>query len=185
MRQITAKHIEEKKARRNRIILGVFLIFIMFFSVVEYSFLSFNSNGESQIAENSTKTIYNGFEFSKQNGFWILNKDGSSFIFSYNPNEIVNYNFSAENIERYKNSALYLKTNDVSSESEIRANLGQFTERINLVEKENCEQNTIVVAEKNESKIYSDKKCVFIEGKKPDLAKLTDLFLFKTLGVVN
>ena len=113
MRQITAKHIEEKKARRNRIILGVFLIFIMFFSVVEYSFLSFNSNGESQIAENSTKTIYNGFEFSKQNGFWILNKDGSSFIFSYNPNEIVNYNFSAENIERYKNSALYLKTNDV------------------------------------------------------------------------
>ena len=185
MRKIIPKSVEEKRARRNKILLGGFLIFIMFFSVIEYSFLNFNSGNGSQNPNNVTKIEYNGFEFTEKNGFWLLNKDGNSFIFSYNPEEIENYDFNAKKLEDYKNKILYIKIDDISSESEIRANLGQFVNGISAVENENCEQNTILIKESNGSKIYADKNCVFIEGKKQDLTKITDWFLFKLLEIAN
>jgi len=184
MRKITSKHNEEKRGRRNKILLGIFLIFIMFFSVIEYSFLSFNSNGDNQNTAIATEK-YNGFEFSKQSNFWILNKDGKSFIFSYNPNEIEIQNLDVKDLESYKNKTLYLKSDDVLSESEIRVNLAQIANKVVVAEKEDCEQNTIIIKEGKENKISQDNNCVFIEGGKSDLVKLADLFLFKVLGIIN
>ncbi len=185
MRDILSKHKEEKKARRNQIILGIFLIFIMFFSVAEYSFLA--NNGENTDSGNSAdvqKINYNGNEFSFQNGFWVLNKNGNSFIFKYNPNQVekTNGNFGA--LENYVNKTIYINSDDIISESEIRVNLAQFS-RIENSQNKGCEENYITIKESDESKILQDRNCIAIEGKKENLARLTDEFLFKILGVEN
>ncbi|MEK6842207.1 MAG: hypothetical protein AABX84_00165 [Nanoarchaeota archaeon] len=183
MRKILSKHDAEKKAKRNRIILGLILIFIMFFSVAEYSFLNFNQNNQENPVID--KTTYKDFEFSEQNGYWILNKDGNSFIFSYNPNEIPRINSIVNPIENYQGKILYLISNSSIAESEIRVNIGQFVNGIINVEKENCEQNTIIIKESSENKILQKDNCVYIEGKKDDLVKVTDEFFFKLLKISN
>ncbi len=185
MRDILSKHKEEKKTRRNQIILGIFLIFIMFFSVAEYSFLANNDqNVDSGNPADVQKINYNGFEFSFQNGFWVLNKDGNSFIFKYNPNQIEKTNAIFGDLENYKNKTIYINSDDIISESEIRVNLAQFS-RIENSQNKGCEENYITIKESDESRILQDRNCVLIEGKKENLVKLTDEFLFKILGVEN
>ena len=183
MRDILSKKDEEKTRRRSQIILGVFLIFIMFFSVAEYSFLANdNQDANSDASTNTQKINYNGFEFSSQNGFWVLNKDGKSFIFKYNPNQLQETDFSISNWE-YINKTIYINSEDILSESEIRVNLAQFAEKIENSENKSCDNNFIKIKEANGSKILQDKNCITIEGKKENLIQLTDEFLFKILGV--
>lgn len=183
MREILSKHNDEKKAKRNQIILGIFLVFIMFFSVAEYAFLA-NDNGNQNLQNqtNIPKADYNGFEFSLQNGFWILNKDENSFVFKYNPNQLEKINFSLSNWN-YVNKTIYINSEDIISESEIRVNLAQFAEKIENSQNKNCNNNFIEIKEANESKISQNKNCILIEGKKENLPQLTDEFLFKILGV--
>ena len=185
MRDIFSKQRGEKKAKRNRIILGLFLVFIMFFSVAEYSFLA--NDGQDSNSGNPAdiqKINYNGFEFSFQNGFWVFNKNGNSFIFKHNPNQVEKSGVSLKGLENYLNKTIYINSEDIISESEIRANLAQFSE-IKNSQNENCDESQIIIKESSESKIIQEKNCVFISGKKENLVQLTDEFLFKILGVEN
>ena len=117
MKGILSKHDSEKKAKRNRMILGLILVFIMFFSIAEYSFLS-NQN-QANNAQNQTNAVnYNGFQFSEQNSYWILNKDGNDFIFSYNPNEIPRITSIVNPLENYNGKTLYLISNNSIVESD-------------------------------------------------------------------
>ena len=68
MRKIISKEKEEKGKRKKQIAVSVILILVMFLSVLGYSFMG-NKD------ENNEKIVYNGFEFTKASGFWILNKD--------------------------------------------------------------------------------------------------------------
>ena len=184
MKSILSKHNSEKRARRNKIIVGLFLVFIMFFSVAEYA-LSGQDPGEDAIPKTTSTNSYNGFEFSEQNGYWILNVEESSFIFSYNPNEIPRINSIANPLENYREKILYIVSNNSLAEAEIRVNMAQFSNGIIEAEKENCAQNTIIIKENQENKITQKDNCVYIEGKKEDLVKTTDEFLFKLLKITN
>ena len=192
MRKIISEHDENKKKKRNQIMLGIFLVLTMFISVIGYSFetnVQQNTNQGNQTQ--AQKVNYNGFNFVGQNGFWLLNKDSGSFIFRYNPNQIVGANISINPQIIYDNKILYINSEDSFAESEIRANLGQFAGSIenaclgkcNGIQEKTCNDNFIIIREANESKISSDKNCVFIEGQAGDLVKLTDEFLFKFLGI--
>ena len=182
MRRIISMHDAEKKVRRNKIILGLFLVFIMFFSVAEYALFG-QDPGETAIPSATNTVNYNGFQFSEQNGYWLLSIEENSFIFSYNPNEISRINSLVNPIENYKEKILYLVSENPTAGSEIRANLAQFTNGVIETDKENCEQNTIVIKENIESKITQKENCVYIEGE--DLVKVTDEFLFKLLKITN
>lgn len=184
MKGILSKHDSEKKAKRNRIILGLFLVFIMFFSVAEVALFG-QDPGESTLPETTNTNTYNGFEFLEQNGYWILNSEKGSFIFSYNPNEVQRINSIVNPLENYKGKILYLVSNNTATSSEIRVNLAQFTSGILETEVENCRQNTIIIREGNENKITQKENCVYIEGKKEDLMKTADEFLFKLLKITN
>lgn len=184
MRKIISKHHSEKKSRRNRMILGLVLIFIMFFSVAEYALFG-QDPGEDAIQGTTNTNTYNGFQFLEQNGYWILNIEEKSFIFSYNPNEVQRINSVVNPIENYNGKVLYLVSNSSTVKSEIRANLAQFTNGIIENDKENCTQNTIIIKEGNENKISPKENCVYIEGKNEDLIKITDEFLFKLLEITN
>ncbi|MBI2043442.1 hypothetical protein HYT25_03570 [Candidatus Pacearchaeota archaeon] len=184
MKSILSKHDTEKKTKRNRMILGGILVFIMFFSVAEYALFG-QDPGEDAIQTATDTENYNGFQFSEQNGYWILNVEESSFIFSYNPNEIPRINSIVNPIENYQEKILYLISNNSLANSEIRVNMAQFVDGILETEIENCRQNTIIVKEGNENKITQKENCIYIEGKKEDLIKITDEFLFKLLKITN
>ena len=181
MRKILSKQDDGKKAKRNQVILGLFLIFIMFFSIAEYSLIGLGQDSSSETGITNIVN-YNSFNFSQQNGYWILNKDGKSFIFRYNPGQISFSNASnLPSLEDYSNKVLYIESEDVNAESEIRTNLAQFTGGIIISTNKTCDENVIVIKKGDENRIKSEENCVFIEGE--DLVKMSDEFLFNILGV--
>ncbi len=183
MRKIISQQEKDKKRKRNQIILGIFLIFIMFGSVISFV-LPFNTNTETnQTAERQTIS-YNGFEFAKQNDFWILNLNDSSFIFKHNPYEIKNLDFEV-NPDDFQNKVFGIYSENISAESEIRVNLLQFFGRLNSInlEPKNCEENFIIIKASQNNEIIKKANCIYISGKQEDLVKLTDEFIFRLLGV--
>ena len=191
MRRISSKQTEAKRRKKNQIIVSVVLIFLMFFSVFGYAF-----GGGSTDPNNNNIIEYNGFEFQNRNGLWVLNRGDFSFIFSYNPEEI-NRTFPQVNtLDNYYQKPLYLYSKNVGAGTEIYSNLnqvvlrlqqacpeGQECENENLVTK-TCEDNMIIIKESNESLIKQENNCVLIYGPQEDIVKLTDEFLFETIGIM-
>ena len=188
MRSIISKKDTNK---RKQIALGVVLVVVMFFSVLSYSFQG-GSNS------NSEKIIYNGFEFLNQNGFWFLELGDYTFSFSYNPNEVEKINLELNYLDSYSGKPLYIYSEDTTSGAEVYQNLfynNRIVQRMQpacLENQENCDENSpvktcsenfIIIKEGNETEITQNENCVFIKGKKEDLVKLTDEFLFKILNI--
>jgi|TARA_Y100000034_G_scaffold14866_1_gene15634 hypothetical protein len=186
MRKIGSKYQEEKRRKRNQFVLGFVLIFVMFFSVIGYSFQGTVSH--NNIVENSN---YNGFEFIEQNGFWILNQNNVNLIFRYSPNEVPNINSKLKNLNNYNGKPLYIFSESTEAESEIRTNLFQSVERIQNACLEECDKNlpiktcedNFIIIKEGDEKIVQENNCVFITGKIEDLTKLADEFLFKILEI--
>jgi len=197
MKRITSKKDREKRQKLNQFIIGGVLIFIMFASVFG---IIVNSFGEED--SELKKINYNGFEFMNQNDFWILELEGFQFIFKNNPeqielNESINISSEINSLNSYLGKPLYVFSEDNNAKWEIYKNLDPRANRIvqrmqdacfeeecgeNLPNK-TCENNFIIIKESNNSKIIQEDNCVFIEGKKENLIKLTDKYLFKMLGV--
>jgi hypothetical protein len=186
MRKIISREKEEKKRQRNQIILGVILIFVMFFSVLGYGF--------SGSSESSNKVEYNGFEFYEKNSLWYLEIDDFYLIFKNNPKEIENIEGKVNSFFSYYNQPLYISSDNNEAYYEIYNNFDKIAGRIQFacLNKENCdgnfpiktcENNFIIIRENNESRIFQNESCVFIEGPSENLIKLTDEFIFKTLDI--
>ena len=204
MRRLTSKYQEERGKKRNQILIGLILIFVMFSSVLGFAFLnhSFIGGGNAQRdnfgssnvnVDNFNSINYNGFEFIEQNNFWILNLNEVNFIFRHNPTQVPRIASEIKPLETYQEKVLYLYSEDILAESEIKINLLQFTNGIEKaclkeekcgenVPVKTCEDNFIIIREGNQS-ITQEDNCVFIEGKKEDLTKLADEFLFKLMGI--
>jgi len=194
MRKIISQKEKNRKKRTTQYIVGGVLIFIMLFSSLGYSFM-----GGSQIEEQTEKINYNGFEFVKQNGLWILYNEDSSFVFRYNPKEVKNsgrIDYGLKTIENYVNKPLYFSSENREAESEIYGNLQSYIQRVQYACTENeencseslpvktCDDNFIIIKNSNVSEITQDKNCVFIYGDSEEsLIKLSDEFLFKILKI--
>lgn len=190
MRKITSKYKEDKKKKRNGLIIGFILIGIMLFSILGYSFGGKEDN-------NLKKLNYNGFEFVEQNGFWIINIEGLQFFFKYNPKQIEEVNSELKYLSHYQGKPLYIFSESNEAESEIYRNLfyqNQIVLRIQPACLEGkicegdfpiktCKDNFIIIKESENSKITQEENCIFIEGKQENLVKITDIFLFKILGI--
>ena len=193
MRKIISMQEEGIRKKRNQMTLAFFMLFIMFVSVIAYGFESVLFSGISDTSGNIESVNYNGFEFFHQGSFWTLNRDGKDFIFRYNPNEVGQINPPLNGIDSYRNKTLYIYSGDFNQESEIRTNMAGFVNKLQNACPEDeqcdsdipvktCEDNFIVIREGVEG-IRQEKGCVFIEGKKEDLTRLTDAFLFRVLGI--
>jgi len=193
MRKITSKHDEEKKQRRTRLVLGFFLIFIMLFSTLGYAF-SYISNQATQNTQTAETINYNGFQFTNQNGFWISNVNGNSFILRNNPNEVHEIISKLNGISSYKNKPLYIFSESIEAESEIRTNMAIFSERIQNACIEgascegnfpikNCNDNLIIIKKGEQESVTQENNCVYIIGKQENLGKLADRFLLNIFGI--
>lgn len=197
MRKIVSKQEEAKRQKRNQLIVGVVMIFLLFFSVLGYSFQGrVTTTGNSDTGETIT---YNGLEFTEQNNFWIVDNGNVRFAFSYNPEETNSINTNVDSWEKYQNKPLYIYSENKEAESEISRNLYGF---VNKIEKacpegqecgnqsggekmpvKTCEDNFIIIEESENENIKQQNNCVYITGNEENLIKTTDEFLFKIFGI--
>ncbi len=185
MRKITSKKNNQK---RNQTILGVVLVLVMIFSIIGYALQTQNSEKEEVIE-------YNGFEFINNNGYWYLTEGNFEFIFKHNPKEVEEINANLNNAGNYSGKTLYVYSEDIESKAEIYRNLNLFVLRLqdacfneetckdNELPLKDCSENFIIILESENTLINQTNNCVFIEGKKENLTKMTDEFLFNILDI--
>lgn len=143
---------------------------------------------------NTTKVKYNGYEFVNQNDFWTTKIGSYEFMFRYNPTQVEKINGEVRYLSSYAGVPVYISSEDYISEDEIYRNLGKTVERFQgaCIDEKNCPENWpikdcsnnfIIIRKANESNIYQNESCVFIEGREENLTQLTDEFLFKILSI--
>jgi len=192
MRKIITNQERKRKKKFKQFVVSGILIFIMFFSVIGYSFQGKDSE------DSDKKVIYNNFEFVEQNDFWFTNNGQISFAFKHNPAQTQEIDFNLYGFD-ISGKPLYVYSEDRDAEIEIYRNLNQIVQRIqpaclnktefqlkdcdeNLPIK-TCADNFIIITEKNMSEITQENNCIFISGNQTKLAELTDVFLFKLLNI--
>ena len=191
MRNIENKKEAEKKSKRNQWIIGGILIFIMLGST--FGYVMFSSSDEDS---NTEKVQYNGYEFVNQNGFWVTSISGYDFIFAFNPEQVEKSDAEINLLNTYSGKVLYFFYESDAASVEIFRNFGNVVLRFQgaCITEENCPEdwpirdctnNFILIKEANESKIYQQDNCVFIEGPRENLTAITDEFLFKVTGIEN
>jgi len=189
MRKITSKRKEEKKQKRNQMIGSIALIVILFSSIIGYSI-----GGVSK----KNKILYKGHEFVEEDGFWFVEIGNFEFSFRYNPGEVGEINSELNLLNSYSSKPLYISSEDIESESEIYRNLlaqNNLVLRMQIACLEGeecasselpvktCADNFILIREAEVTEVRQEENCVFIEGKSEDLAKITDSFLLKVIGL--
>lgn len=190
MRKITAKRQDARKQKRNQMIGSIVLVAILLLSILGYSFGNENSSAE--------EVYYKGYKFTEDNGFWVLEKDGFTFSFRYNPNELEEVDSELNALESYSAKPLYISSEDIESESEIYRNLFYYNEVVSRMQLaclegeicddselpvKTCEDNFIIVKESEKTEVTQENNCVFIKGKSEDLTKITDAVLLKIIGL--
>ena len=189
MRKIISKEESEKKKKRNQLIVGLILIGVMVFGTLGYAF-----EGRENKESDSNKIHYNGFEFVKQNDYWITKIGESEFIFKYNPEQVNKTEGNFNTLDKYFQKPLYIYSENEMASSEIVRNMGSSVQRVqkscfeNEICEENipiktCDDNIIIIKESKTRKVEQKENCVFIEGNKEELIKLSDEFLFKIIGI--
>lgn len=195
MRKIISKHEEKRIQKRNRIVVGIILVFVMLGSILGFAFQGGHGGGGGQLGNNqqnpaSNTATYNGFEFINSNGLWIL----GSFVFKNLPQDVEDIGTGLKDITNYQGKPLYIHSESDGAEIEISVNLGQVAQRVQeaCLETEEClgdfpvktcEDNFIIIRESSNNTISQDNNCVYIEGNSGDLTGLADQFLFKILGI--
>ncbi len=188
IKKILSKSEQEKKRKRNSIIIGLILMIVMFGSVFGVVVGSFGQNFSKK-----NKTEYNGYEFLNENGLWKVSIGEINFIFKYFPTETKDITNILKNVNNYYNKPLYVSSEDLDSEIEVYRNLQQIASRIQSAcfSKEECEgdfpiktcSDNFIIIEEGIEEIIQVENCVYIKGEKQELSKLTDSFLYNILGV--
>lgn len=191
VRKITSKQDEAKKRKRNQLVVGGILIAVMIFSTLGYSLQGDDSNDAEG---NEFKINYNGHEFLYQNGLWIVNIGQTSFGFLHSPKEVEKITGEVKTLNNYVGKPLYISAISPTAEQEIYRNLDGIIQRRQYACLEgndcygdlpvkSCQDNFIIIKEDVVNNIIQEDNCVYIVGNYPDLPKLTDEFLFKTIGI--
>ncbi|MBT6690132.1 hypothetical protein HN903_03805 [archaeon] len=207
MRRIKSIADIERARRRNNIIMGVGMIFLLLASTAGFAIMNADSEEESVVEEL-------GFEFVRDGGMWKLILDESVFGFQYLPSEVedVDVNVSVEfgdysgkalyfvnpnegvgevlnnlggYILRYQESCLQQDSRESVVGGRWSDDLGNLTNNSDVFCDENlpikdCDSNLIIFDIGNETRVYGDNNCVFIEG---DFLKGVDAFLYDILDI--
>lgn len=189
MRKLTSKEDQERKRRKNQITAGIILVVVMVMSTLGFALQGALGNS-SDNTDSSTQVKYNGFEFTKNNGVWIL----GNFVFQYGPQEVSPLEGIFNDASLYQQKPVYIYSEDSAARIEAYVNLANIAERIQdactegascneNVPVKDCTDNFIIIEEDNSASVSQVQNCVYIKGPADELVKLTDGFLYKILGV--
>lgn len=196
MRKITSKELERKKQKRNQLLLGIFLVFVMLGSVFGITIYSFGSSNNQ-----NKKYVFNDYEFYYNNGFWItsinkLNKE-NIFIFNFLPNETKYSKLNAsldKKLIDYFDKTIYFQSDTISSAYSLQRNLQPIALRMQkaCINSENCNENVpikscendfIIIQNSSSSEIFQYENCIFIKAPKQNLTKITEEFLYRITDI--
>ena len=193
MRNIESPEKKEKKRKRNRLIIGIVLIGVMVLSTVGFALLQ----GLGVINNNSGNEIeYNGIKFTQdQNGYWASTIQGISFLTLNNPKDTEEIPLEIRlDINEIYQKPLYFVTDDTEAMNELAGNIGRFASRYqevclngekcenDYVEK-TCEDNIIVIKTTNETKIYKEENCIFLESTRENHLLISDKLIFRIFEI--
>lgn len=187
MRKIISKAEQEKKQKKNSLIVGIILIGVLFFSVFGAFTNLFGSSDEE------SKFEYKGYNFIKSNELWDVSIGNFDFVFHYLPENATEINEELKFLDNYLNKPLYVLSEDYNSKIEVYYNLQDVAERIQpaCLDEENCEgdypvktcENNFIIIQEGEFNVTQQNNCVFIKGKKEELLKITEGVLYKIIDV--
>jgi len=195
MRKIRSQGEIARKKRRDQIVVGIVLIFLLVVSTLGYSLMSGDVKDEDVVNEL-------GFDFIRDGGYWKVVIGSKVFGFQYLPSEVADifvggfYDF-----EMYVNQPLYIvNVNDGVSDILVNfedyilryqeACLRQTEEGGGKREEEgkcegdlpikDCNSNLIIFEPGDESMVWQNESCVYIVG---DSVRGADAFLYKVLKI--
>lgn len=192
MKKLLTREEQDKKKKRNQLIVGLILIGLMLFSTAGYA-LSDREESSLDIKDIN----YNGIDFIKDSSdYWRFNLNGYDFITQYNPEETRGIkNLNTKLLDGYKGKPLYFSGEAIPAFSEIERNLGKFALRTSMAcLNENCtqdypikecsEDNIIIIQITDTSEgISQEENCIFINSNELNQTKYADAVLFKILGI--
>jgi len=202
MRKLESKADENKRRKRNSIIVGLILVAVMFFSVIGFGF-------QTQDNENSgekNKILYNGLEFINNGaGYWVIDMGEFQFFFRNTPDQTNDTDAEIPAATTYTGKVLYVYSQNQEAEREIYNNFqniylrSQYAcldlenntgiETISATECnveypiKTCSDNFIIIEEKEKLEIKVVDNCVFIWGPKEELVSNIDEFIFRSLEI--
>jgi hypothetical protein len=194
MKKIASKEEKEKSESRKRRIIVIAVGVIMVLSTLGYSFMSFGRGGEQG---RKTKSSYRGIDFNLGEYGWNFEVQGLQFITQYLPEDTENISASIFiNAQDYYGKPLYFSYESLQEGvREIESNLNGIASRMQYAcLYENCSQyaiknctsdNIIIIQEskENETFISQEDNCVTISASLGEIARASDRFLYKILGI--
>lgn len=185
MRKIGSEEELQSKRKRNTIIISLVMLGIMVISTGGYAFITGIENQQNNGANVSK---IRGVE--NRGGEWYFQFEGQDIYLSSSPDDTANISVSLGymNLDKYREKVLYVASDNNGMASEIGASLGKFASRAQAACYGNCSQNLpakdcsnnlVVWHESENSRVYSNQSCIFIDG---DL-KAVDAFLYKIFGI--
>lgn len=197
LRKIRTENEIKRVQKRNKIILGVIMIFLLAVAPLGFSLLSGGGSGGinagSNAGPNRASIEESGFEFYYINGRFTFDLNGQVYTLTYLPSEIKDVNIEGNYmLDSYANKVLYF-VGDEEATLEILNNIGRYASRyqeacINIetcagdFPLKTCSDLLVIFQEGsgNETKVYQEDSCVYIVG---DPIKGADAFLYKVLKV--
>jgi hypothetical protein len=182
---------EQRIKKRNQLLLGLFLVFVMFgsvFAIVVNSFGMENNNLNNQIS-------YNNYNFFKNENYWITQKLDNYFLFKFLPNETNVENFTNLSLlNNYYEKPLYINSENIEAKDIIKINLIEIVQRVQDACEINktcngnypikdCSNNFIIIKESNKTSIEQKENCVYINSPKDSIYSTTEEFLYKILEI--
>ena len=182
LRKIESKDEQERRRKRNSLLVSIVMIGILVFSTAGY--FAFQNNGTS--TESSTNGVQNVGGDS-----WVFSHDGQTIKLSNSPDEVRNISVSiTEDANSYAGKTIYVASDSDAGAYEVGPALPSGAQRVqqacygkcdrNLPEK-SCNDTMIVISQANSTDmVYQRDGCVFIEG---DL-KAVDAFIYNIYGII-
>jgi hypothetical protein len=201
MRKLETRAEQDKKRRRNQLIIGLILVVVMLFSVLGYSFQTEEKSNTNQLK----KVNYNGFSFVENSpGIWTLTIGNSNFLFKNTPTDVETIEGKINLLNTYSGKPLYIHSENREAEAEILGNinyvllrqqyacldLGNKTVETNATKNcdgnwpiKTCNDNFIIIELSDTKSITQVDNCVFIKAPTENITKVSDEFLFKLMGI--
>lgn len=193
MKRILTREERDRRVKRNQLIIGGVLIFLMIFSTLGYA-LTGNVEDENEIVE------HKGLEFSWIDGYWRFSIEGYDFFTEYNPQEVEYINFfNHQTLQNYVGKPLYFVGEASEPFYELSRNLDPFVERFNFAclddncsgdfPIKNCSEDNVIVireidySEEGNEGLVQEENCVFIEASLANQTRYADAYLFSLLGI--
>ncbi len=194
MKKIMTSVQREKKSRRNQLIIGVILAFLMIASTVGFAL-----ENSMRSTNGGKSVIYKGITFTKDDlgSDWIFQFGSNVFTTKNNPDDAKGISFSTNfSLANYQDKPLYI-IGKGDAIYEMSRNLQPIVARVQdaCLSKEDCpenypikkcsEDNIIIVKEPSDGReyLYQEENCLYIIANSKNQFLYADKLLFSILGI--